>query len=88
MGISEHLVLIFVVFVMTLVLRYVQLQSFTRIEIYIFVFMPVLILAVCMLFFALIDFKRELFWNIGKLLFFYAAIGLVSGHLWSRFINK
>jgi len=88
MSFSEHIIIFLVVAVLTLVLRFVQLQSMTRIDIYLFVFGPLLIMSFGMLFFALIDFNRGLFYNIGKYFFIYSVIGIIAGFVWQRVLLR
>ncbi|PKR77681.1 hypothetical protein CEY16_07040 [Halalkalibacillus sediminis] len=88
MSFGQHVVLLFIVLVLTGVLRVIQLKSFTRIDIFLWVFGPLLVLSFIMIFFALIDLKRTVFWDIGLNLFIYASIGIGGGIMWQRVIKR
>ncbi|WP_017184891.1 hypothetical protein [Alkalibacillus haloalkaliphilus] len=88
MGFQHYFILLLVTALLALILRVVQVRSFTRIEIYIFVFGPLLAMSVIMLFFALVDLNREVFFPVGQIMAIYSAIGLGVGYIFSTLIDR
>ncbi|GEL77867.1 hypothetical protein [Tenuibacillus multivorans] len=87
MGFTHHLVIFFVIAVTTLVLRFMQLKMMIRVDLYIFVFGPLLAFSLIFVFFAMINFMRDIFWDIGPIMFMYAVTGVAFGYAWSRYLN-
>ncbi|SEQ81286.1 hypothetical protein [Piscibacillus halophilus] len=79
MGFLHHLVIFFVIAVIAFILRFVQIRLMIRVDIYLFVFGPLIAFGFLFLFFGLIDLNRALFLDIGKLMFLYGAVGFGCG---------
>ncbi|MDQ0352220.1 hypothetical protein J2R98_002054 [Alkalibacillus filiformis] len=88
MGFQHYFILLLVTALLALILRVVQVRSFTRIEIYIFVFGPLLAMSVIMLFFALVDLNRDVFFPVGQVMAIYSAIGLGAGYIFSTLVDR
>ncbi|TFB22814.1 hypothetical protein E3U55_06140 [Filobacillus milosensis] len=80
MDFSHQLVIFFVIAVIAFVLRFVQIKTMARVDLYIFVFGPLLVFGLIFLIFGMIDFKRELFLDIGKWMFLYGVVGAGCGY--------
>ncbi|WP_279401823.1 hypothetical protein [Piscibacillus salipiscarius] len=61
MGILHHLVIFFVIAVIALILRFVQIRLMVRVDIYLFVFVPLAAFGILFLLLGLLDVNRELF---------------------------
>ncbi|GAA0451112.1 hypothetical protein [Alkalibacillus silvisoli] len=88
MGFLHYFILLIVTVLLALILRVVQVRSYTRIEIYVFVFGPLLVMSVIMLFLALVDLNRPVFFSIGQVMAIYSAIGLGVGYIFSTMIER
>ncbi|WP_188208147.1 hypothetical protein [Alkalibacillus aidingensis] len=88
MSFAHHFVLLIVTIGLALILRVVQLRSFTKIDLYIFVFGPLLIMSVIMLFFALMDVNRMVFIDIGRTMAIHTTFGLLSGYFFNQVIQR
>ncbi|RPF53357.1 hypothetical protein [Aquisalibacillus elongatus] len=79
MGFSHHLVVFFVIAVISVVLRFVQIRAAIRVDLYIFVFGPLIAFGFLFLLLGLLDVNRGLFLDIGKFMFLYGAVGAGCG---------
>ncbi|MGP4073506.1 hypothetical protein ACTWQB_13225 [Piscibacillus sp. B03] len=79
MGFSHHLVIFFVIAVIALILRFIQIRLMIRVDIYLFVFGPLVAFGILFLLLGLIDVNRGLFLDVGKFMFLYGAVGFGCG---------
>ncbi len=88
MTIFHYLISFVILVIFTGTLRFLQLQNRIWVDLYVFVFAPLGILAVACLLFALADVKAIVFLDIGRFLIIHSILGLILGYVWQLVMKR
>ncbi|MBR7553976.1 hypothetical protein ACFFJI_04195 [Allobacillus sp. GCM10007491] len=84
-----HYAIVFIIIlIFTGILRFLQLQNQIWVELYVFVFAPLMVLSLLCLLLVFIQIKAAVFLEIGRFLFIYSILGVILGYCWQLIIKR